>query len=60
VPDAAPPSPQPPPETGLARGRWEAPAWAFWAVAAAAVVGGLAWLLVSLRMRATRSGRGAR
>jgi hypothetical protein len=61
VPDPAPPSPaQLAPETGLARGRWEAPAWAFWVVAAAAVVGGLAWLLISLRMRATRSSRGTR
>jgi hypothetical protein len=53
VTDPAPPDPAP--ETGLARGRWEAPAWAFWVVAAAALVGGLAWLLVSLRMRATRA-----
>jgi hypothetical protein len=52
------PDPEPtavPPETGLARGRWEAPAWAFWTVVAVAAVAGLAWLLVALR---TRTGRG--
>ena len=26
------------PEPGIARGVWEAPAWSFWAIAAAAVV----------------------
>jgi hypothetical protein len=39
------------PDGGLARGRWEAPAWAFALVAAAALLGGLAWLAVALRMR---------
>jgi hypothetical protein len=39
------------PSGGLARGRWEAPAWAFVLVAAAALVGGLAWLAVALRTR---------
>ena len=58
MPDAVtPPAPPLAPETGLAGGRWEAPAWVFWAVAAAAVVAGLAWLLVSLRMRANRGTR---
>lgn len=40
---------RPPP--GLARGRWEAPAWAFWLVAAAALLGGLAWIALALRAR---------
>ena len=39
------------PEPGLARGRWEAPAWMFYAILLAAVVGGLAWALASLRSR---------
>jgi hypothetical protein len=39
------------PEPGLARGRWEAPAWVFYAVAVAAVLGGLAWAVSALRMR---------
>jgi hypothetical protein len=39
------------PDPGLARGRWEAPAWAFWVVAGAAVLGGLAWLALAIRMR---------
>jgi hypothetical protein len=33
------------PEPGIARGRWEAPAWVFVAVAGAALVGGLAWAM---------------
>jgi len=40
---------RPPP--GLARGRWEAPAWAFWLVAASAVLGGLAWIALAIRTR---------
>jgi hypothetical protein len=39
------------PEPGLARGRWESPAWIFWAVAAAALVGAIAWLALALRTR---------
>lgn len=39
------------PEGGLARGRWEAPPWAFVVVAVAALLGGLAWLAVALRTR---------
>jgi hypothetical protein len=39
------------PEPGLARGHWEAPAWVFLAVAAAAVLGGLAWFALALRAR---------
>ncbi len=43
------------PDPGLARGRWEAPGWAFWVTFAAAVLGGLAWAALALRAR-----RGAR
>ena len=43
------------PDPGLARGRWEAPSWAFWAVAVAAMLGGLAWLALAIRTRRTRS-----
>lgn len=39
------------PPGGLASGRWEAPAWAFYLVAALTLVGGLAWLAVLLRSR---------
>jgi hypothetical protein len=39
------------PDPGLARGRWEAPAWAFYATLAAVVLGALAWLAIALRMR---------
>jgi hypothetical protein len=39
------------PASGLAAGRWEAPAWFFYAVAIAAIVGGLAWALVALRAK---------
>ena len=46
----------PPTETGLAAGRWEAPAWAFWAVMIAAVVAGMAWVAVAVRGRG-RPGR---
>lgn len=40
---------RPPP--GLARGRWEAPGWAFTLLAAAALLGGLAWVALALRTR---------
>ncbi|HEY3817136.1 MAG TPA: hypothetical protein VGL81_08195 [Polyangiaceae bacterium] len=43
------------PDPGLARGRWEAPPWAFYLTMAAVVLGALAWLAVALRTR-----RGAR
>ncbi|HTQ43881.1 MAG TPA: hypothetical protein VMI75_14060 [Polyangiaceae bacterium] len=39
------------PDPGLARGRWEAPAWGFWVVAVAAMLGGLAWLALAIRTR---------
>jgi hypothetical protein len=39
------------PDAGLARGRWEAPAWMFWAVAAAALIGAVAWIALALRAR---------
>jgi hypothetical protein len=42
------------PSPGLASGRWEAPAWVFYAVAALAALGGLVWLMLALRTR--RSG----
>ena len=37
------------PEPGIARGKWEAPAWIFVAVAVVAVLAGLGWLTVALR-----------
>jgi hypothetical protein len=40
---------RPPP--GLARGRWEAPPWVFYALIVAALVGGLAWVVAGLRAR---------
>ena len=39
------------PEPGLARGRWEAPGWFFYAVAVAALVAGMAWIATALRTR---------
>jgi hypothetical protein len=33
------------PDPGLARGKWEAPAWAFWVVLAVAVVGTTLYVL---------------
>ena len=60
VPDApSPSSPRGPapadsvvrPEPGLARGRWEAPPWAFTATLVTVVLGGLAWLALALRTR---------
>lgn len=39
------------PSPGLARGRWEAPPWAFALIAALTVLGGLVWLAVALRSR---------
>ena len=41
------------PEPGLARGRWEAPTWLFYALLAAAVVVGLVWATTALRGRRT-------
>jgi hypothetical protein len=38
------------PEPGLARGAWEAPAWVFWVVLGAVVVGSAAYLLRRLGM----------
>jgi hypothetical protein len=37
------------PDPGLARGPWEAPAWIFYAVAAAAVFGGIGWAATARR-----------
>ena len=39
------------PDPGLARGRWEAPAWSFYVVAVAALLGGVAWLAFVWRAR---------
>jgi hypothetical protein len=39
------------PQPGLARGRWEAPGWVFYAVAVAAVIGGISWAFAALRTR---------
>jgi hypothetical protein len=44
---------------GIAGGRWEAPAWAFYVVAAAALLGVLAWIAVALRTRTARTPRGS-
>lgn len=44
------------PDPGLASGRWEAPAWAFAALAVLTVLGGLAWLAMLLRGRRRRGG----
>jgi hypothetical protein len=43
------------PEPGLARGRWEAPAWAFWVVIAVTVAAAIAWTVRSLRAWPGRS-----
>jgi hypothetical protein len=42
------------PEPGLARGRFEAPAWVFWAVIAATAAAGVAWAVRVLRARRAR------
>jgi hypothetical protein len=39
------------PEPGLARGRWEGPAWVFYVIAAAAILGGLSWAVLAWRAR---------
>jgi len=44
-----------PDQPGLAHGRWEAPSWAFYLIAGAAIVGGLGWLGVVLGTRTGRS-----
>jgi len=38
------------PDPGLARGKWEAPAWAFWAMLGVILVGALAYLLRRMGM----------
>lgn len=42
------------PEPGIARGRWEAPAWCFYAVAIAALLGSAIWIATTLRARRAR------
>jgi hypothetical protein len=42
------------PEPGLARGRWEAPPWAFALAPAAMLALVLTWLVIRLRMRRRR------
>jgi hypothetical protein len=39
------------PEPGLARGHWEAPAWFFYAVLAATVLGSIAWAFAARARR---------
>jgi hypothetical protein len=39
------------PEPGLARGRWEAPPWFFYAVLVLAIVGSAAWVFGARRRR---------
>ncbi|HTB73758.1 MAG TPA: hypothetical protein VK762_10970 [Polyangiaceae bacterium] len=48
------------PTPGLARGHWEAPPWVFYAVIAAAVLGGLTWGLTALRARQPKNKRTSR
>ncbi len=48
------------PTPGLARGHWEAPAWVFYAVIVAAVLGGLTWGLAALRARQPKNSRTSR
>jgi hypothetical protein len=58
VNQSAPPAPSETvqrPDPGLASGRWEAPRWAFMLVAALTVLGGLVWLVITLRTRRTGS-----
>jgi len=42
------------PDPGLARGRWEAPEWVFYAIAVATVVGAIAWLAAFIRSRKSK------
>ncbi|MBN9159432.1 MAG: hypothetical protein BGO98_09395 [Myxococcales bacterium 68-20] len=63
APSAPAPSPAPTateivtrPEPGLARGKWEAPAWSFWVMLAVVILGALAYLL--RRLGVLRIGQG--
>jgi hypothetical protein len=47
------------PEPGLARGHWEAPAWAFWTIALAALAACVGWGVLAYR-RSTGGRRKAR
>jgi hypothetical protein len=46
------------PEPGLARGKWEAPEWFFWATLAGIVLGSTAYLLRRLGMLRLRPAKG--
>jgi hypothetical protein len=46
------------PDPGIARGKWEAPPWLFWVVAAAVVLAAAAYGVVRLAL--ARARRGAR
>jgi len=43
------------PEPGLARGKWEAPAWAFWAALAVVLVGSTLYVLRRMGMLNVRT-----
>lgn len=45
------------PDPGLARGKWEAPAWVFWAMLGAILVGSALYLLRRLGMLKLGQGR---
>jgi hypothetical protein len=38
------------PDPGIARGKWEAPAWMFWAILAIVIVGAVAYTMRRLGM----------
>lgn len=45
------------PEPGLARGAWEAPAWAFWVMLAVVILGAAAYVLHRLGILRVRTRR---
>lgn len=47
------------PEPGLARGRWEAPAWAFWAILALVLLSASAYVLRRFGMLKLQKGSNA-